>query len=578
VTSQAASKRSAPTLERIAFTTSRLADFCGVDELTKQCGHPPEDWPLVVVKELVDNALDECEEAGIAPEIRIDVSTERGEIVVSDNGRGLPDGTIAGILDFNVRVSSREAYVSPSRGQQGNALKTILAMAFALDGSEGRTIIESHSAAREIIFRMDPIRREPRIAPLLLVPSDVKNGTRITLYWPRKACDMLVVATSRFLQIASNYPTFNPHLTLVCEWDDETLVDGPATDPSWHKWCTPDPTSAHWYTVEQCERYMAAHIARDQDNGESGRTVRDFIVEFDGLSGSAKQKLVLEESGAARVKLAEFFDRGQDAISGLLRACQNHTRAPKPEALGIIGREHFLAECCAWGGDEESFEYRRHVMMFRELPYVIEVGFAHSPGATRRMIAIGINSSATIDNPFPRLGFYQSLDSVLGNQHVLRDSPIVLMMHIGCPHVTFADRGKSATAFPERVTSEIKRLIQLVTQYWKKQREAELKSESAIAKREERLRRVQERPEKPDPPAPSGALGEKISGAAGEFGVSIDELAVLSRENDPYTAWRRRHEAEWFAEVFNRLVPPGATKHLRGLFYLVVSSAATMSW
>src|SRR6516165_5616418 len=79
---------------------------------------------------------------------------------------------------------------------------------------------------------------------------------------------------------------------------------------------------------EQFERYMAAHIARDQDNGESSRMVRDFIAELDGLSRSAKQKLVLEESGAARVKLAEFFERGTDAIGSLLEACQNQTRPP----------------------------------------------------------------------------------------------------------------------------------------------------------------------------------------------------------------------------------------------------------
>ena len=30
-----------------------------------------EDWPLVVVKELVDNAIDACEEAGIAPIVEI---------------------------------------------------------------------------------------------------------------------------------------------------------------------------------------------------------------------------------------------------------------------------------------------------------------------------------------------------------------------------------------------------------------------------------------------------------------------------------------------------------------------------
>jgi hypothetical protein len=40
----------------------------------------------------------------------------------------------------------------------------------------------------------------------------------------------------------------------------------------------------------------------------------------------------------------------------------------------------------------------------------------------------------------------------------------------------------------------------------------------------------------------------------------------------PYTAWRRRREAEWFAQLFDRFVAAGATKHLRGLFYLLVSA------
>ena len=36
-----------------------------------------------------------------------------------------------------MRVSSREAYVAPDRGAQGNALKTIVAMPFVLDGGQG---------------------------------------------------------------------------------------------------------------------------------------------------------------------------------------------------------------------------------------------------------------------------------------------------------------------------------------------------------------------------------------------------------------------------------------------------------
>src|SRR3954466_6648560 len=76
---------------------------------------------------------------------------------------GIPAKTIEGALDFTVRVSSREAYVSPTRGAQGNALKTIFAMPFVLDGERGWVEIESGGIRHVIDFRVDPIRQEPVI-------------------------------------------------------------------------------------------------------------------------------------------------------------------------------------------------------------------------------------------------------------------------------------------------------------------------------------------------------------------------------------------------------------------------------
>ena len=53
----------APLLARTIFKTSRLAEFCSKRELTNQTGHAVEEWPLVIVKELLDNGLDACEES-----------------------------------------------------------------------------------------------------------------------------------------------------------------------------------------------------------------------------------------------------------------------------------------------------------------------------------------------------------------------------------------------------------------------------------------------------------------------------------------------------------------------------------
>jgi Histidine kinase-, DNA gyrase B-, and HSP90-like ATPase len=109
-----------PSLRRETFSTSRLLDFCSERELVKQIGHGVDQWPLVIFKELSDNALDACEEAGIVPVIDIEVTDT--EITITDNGPGIPADTVAGILDFAVRVSSREAYASPTRGAQGKPL------------------------------------------------------------------------------------------------------------------------------------------------------------------------------------------------------------------------------------------------------------------------------------------------------------------------------------------------------------------------------------------------------------------------------------------------------------------------
>jgi hypothetical protein len=106
---------------------------------------------------------------------------------------------------------------------------------------------------------------------------------------------------------------------------------------------------------------MGAHIARDQDLGGE-RTVREFISEFRGLSGSAKQKAVLDEVGAAQLSLANYFGAGvvdHAANARLLAACQKHTRPVKPGDLGVIGKQHLEAIFVAAGAAPKSFEYRR---------------------------------------------------------------------------------------------------------------------------------------------------------------------------------------------------------------------------
>jgi DNA topoisomerase VI subunit B len=165
--------------KRTAFQTSRTLDFFTESELTRQIGYPQNLWALVLVKELVDNSLDACESADIPP--NISVVLEKNNVTVQDNGPGLPAATIESSLDYMVRVSDKKHYISPTRGQLGNALKCVYATAYVATGAEGKIEIESCEVKHTIIVSTDKVLQEPKISHKT-TPS-VKTGTSVRLFW-----------------------------------------------------------------------------------------------------------------------------------------------------------------------------------------------------------------------------------------------------------------------------------------------------------------------------------------------------------------------------------------------------------
>jgi DNA topoisomerase VI subunit B len=444
-------------LTRVAFSVSRLTEFCTTRELQTQTGHSVHEWLLVVAKELLDNALDAAEEAEIAPVIAINVGP--GVISIQDNAGGFDVGTIESILDYTIRVSSREAYVSPTRGAQGNALKTILAMGYVLDreaggnaDAAGVTLIETRGHKHRIEFRVDHINSQPKIAHTI-TPSRIKAGTKIVVQWPKNEDLLPYDAAQRFQELVQGYTWFNPHLTLRGTWYGREFVNVSATDSNWDKWRPRNPTSPHWYDESRLQRYLGAHVARDRDL-KRHRTVREFISEFRGLSGTAVQHKVLEEIGCSHQSLAQFFgvERvNRRGIAKLLAAMRKYSKPVKPKHLGIIGAAHLKQRFLEAGGNAETFKYeQRNGTSSEGIPYIIEVAFGlHQSGltqgaATRRVVVTGANWSVGINNPFRSFGRTgEGLESTLAQVRANAGQPVICAMHLASAHIQFADRGKS---------------------------------------------------------------------------------------------------------------------------------------
>jgi DNA topoisomerase VI subunit B len=481
-------------LRRQVFTTSRELEYFTEAELVTQTGYPRNEWwPGVLVKELVDNSLDACEQASIAPEIGIRFGPQ--ELLVTDNGPGIPHHLVTRILDFASRTSDKAAYVSPTRGAQGNALKTVVAMPYVLNQGNPATIeIESHGLRHVLAVSTDHIARRPSIEHQVTEIVRI-GGTRIRI--PRNsACSQGDGADPGFLQrLLFDCWLFNPHATFTLEMDGHTIHYDRANG-EWQKWRPCDPTSPHWYNLERFENLVASYISAERTGGRS-LTVREFVSEFRGLSGTAKQKQVVSRSDLDRAYLRDLLAGSgrldTAALERLLTNMRLESAPVKPEAFGILGEPYFRQRMLA-GGTDPSFRYKRVAGTAEDLPYVVECAFRMTDDAVWRGSHIALNWSVPLSDPLQENQFHCGSQSAWGlsallasNQIHPSDDPICFVLHLICPRLQFLDRGKGSVTIP--FADAVAKAAVHVTKEWAAIKKKQQTDRKQAARAEENLRR-----------------------------------------------------------------------------------------
>ncbi len=429
-------------LQRTAFSTDRSLEFFTESELTTQMGYDRELWPLVIAKELIDNALDACETSTIAPEIS--VTLEENALTVSDNGPGIPAAVIEKSLDYHIRVSDKKNYVSPTRGQLGNALKCVWSAPFVANGAHSGLIeVSAQSLHHQIEVNLDRLKQVPVIKHSSS-ESVVKNGTLVKVHWNGVA-SYHTYQGQEFYQsedlasalgsLISDFAAFNPHASFSLNSAGEVLTFT-ASNPEWRKWRADHPTSAHWYRATDLRALIAAYI------NEANRPVRDFVAEFAGLSGTQVRKRVLAEAGIDANRLSDMVlddDVDMSMVERLLDAMQRNSKPVEPSRLGVIGKEH-LEKTMKSRAHIDGFVYDKVVSIDdQHLPCVVEVGFGVKTEGHRELI-IGLNWSPVFKIPSGAIA------DALNNCRVQRFDPVVLLIHQARPRFAFTDHGKGALA------------------------------------------------------------------------------------------------------------------------------------
>ena len=397
-------------LKRTTFETSRAAEYFTAEGLTKLTEQSVEDFGSVVLKELGDNALDAAETAGVAPELRIRCERIWGitRVSVSDNGDGIPPKTVESMQDFSTLTSDKAHYRTPTRGSQGNALKTIIGIPRALDIGDEPVVIEGRGTPHTIKPVIDAAG-VPRL-PRRVESVEIAAGTTVTVPLPTED---VTLDPSYW---AKAFALFNPHAFVNLEQFDggvehgervpETVESYESTVPesqSFGKYLPHDWGSPHWYDKGALGTLIGAHVARVLE-GHRDMPLGEFIQGFTGLSSPTKAKRVRRLMNGIK----HLSDFGRDdhrldwfRVGLLLKAMQSECKPPTHKTLGRIGRDHFEARFRQMYGTLRRFGYR-HVESYwpkSRLPYIFEFAVAETETYNPDALFYGVNHSPTFSDP-----------------------------------------------------------------------------------------------------------------------------------------------------------------------------------
>jgi DNA topoisomerase VI subunit B len=400
----------------------------------------------------------------VAPEIGVEVEADDETIgmTVSDNGLGIPAEVVRKVLDYNVRVSDKAAYRSPTRGAQGNALKTVIGIPYAL-GSREPLVVEAQGVSHRIRPWVDPagaVHFDYTSAEMLVESP----GTTVSLQMPDGGMvdeDNYLAQDFDPLHWVRSFAAFNPHATLAYQDKNDGSEDAEiyksTHEGPFKKYVPSQPTSPHWYRAESLKVLVFSHIGHAR-RSQGGRDLPlgEFVRQFQGLTSTAKAKAVVKRMGEGFTHLSDF-EGNEEKVADLLAAMQAATKEPKAKALGFVGEEHFETFFERIYGSVIEYKYvRKSGALPSGLPFTFEFALAtlDEPGH----LYCGINFSPTFGDPLegttlagPQFrarglqGFLSQAYALPSTESAWYRTPasVAVAAHIITPAPLFLDRGKT---------------------------------------------------------------------------------------------------------------------------------------
>ncbi len=348
---------------------------------------------LTTLKEAVDNSLDACEDAGILPEVWVEIekvgagtqkNTDQIRVKVIDNGPGL------GIEDLprvygEYLASSKFGRGRCSRGQQGIGISAATTWA-QLTGAKGVRVISKTATMKQAVsgvVEVDIKKNQGVFIDKKSVDWDRKSGVSVEFFFDGR---LQLNGEGGLLTYLQGTSLVNPHLSLHYKINDEKLVSLPRVSDELIQ--IPEAVEPHPHTMK-----LGEFLAHGTLFGKS--TLETFLKR--GFSRVTDQVLVdMAKAGFKKSLLKEAFPNlGDDDVKKAYTTLQNlKLMAPSTRSVLSIGEES-LSKSIKRLGEVDFFSVvSRKPAIADSKPVVVEVAIARL-----------INSGAEPDDPVTVLRF-----------------------------------------------------------------------------------------------------------------------------------------------------------------------------
>ncbi len=414
---------------------------------------------LTTIKEAVDNSLDACEEAGILPEVHVDIvdmGNDRFMIKVEDNGPGIVKKQIPSIF-AKLLYGSKFHSLKQSRGQQGIGISAAALYGQLTTGKPIRILskIGPMEPAHYMELHIDTSKNKPEIIKEEVRDWYKEHGTKLEL----DIEGIYQKGGQSVDEYMKQTAIANPHVTLVyTNPKAEQIIFPRATDelPKEAKNIKPHP-----YGIEL--GILIRMLAQTET-----KTLQQFLTsEFSRVSPNNAKQICEEASVLPNTSPSKVSrEMAEKLIEGIKKT---KIIAPSTDCISPIGAEQLKKGLKKEINAEFYTAVTRSPEIYRGNPFVIEAGIAYG-GDQKADGSINIYRYA---NRVPLLyqqgacAITDAIQSTNWKPYGLQQSgnstpqgPMTITVHMASVWVPFTSEAKEALAHYPEIIKEIKLAIQ----------------------------------------------------------------------------------------------------------------------